>query len=405
MIHLNLLKSSFFLATSLILLSSLSAQLYWDTNAVNPGTGETANGFWGDSEANWSQDSGGAVDTIAYSEGSDVVFAAGSELLSANVSVLSRQVISSLSFEEGAVTLNGADLVGDSESVNITVADAASVRLNTIGLFNADFDVQGSGVLHASAITGGSDMVKTGTGTAIFDRLDARLTVSQGSVIYTGSGAAKLKNVTVHSGASLILQGDAFDGGKRNLTVMSGGIVEWGAGLTQTISQLEGDGSIIGHRGSAIKVGGDNKSASFDGSILGGMDIYSIGAGSFTLSEASKVEFVVGENGLSNHLLGDPEQATRTQLNGTFFIDLSEADLTVGNAWLIVDVATLDESFGESFRMENFSESDGVWIYDGNGLLRFSEATGYLAVIPEPSFLSYWFACCGFCLAVARRRA
>jgi hypothetical protein len=383
----------------------MAAQIYWDTNGSISGAGANADGTWDDTTQNWTTSSAGTISTIAYPGNRDVVFAAGNDLIRANVFVSTSQEISGLTFEDGAVTLSGAQLISDSDLIHISVADGASATLNNIGVFSANFDVQGSGTLHVSAITGGSDMIKSGSGTATFYRLDARLTVAEGAAIFTGANAAKLKNAVVNSGASLILQGEAFDGFKRNLTVDAGGVVEFAAGLTQTISQLDGSGSIVGGDGAVIKVGGDNKSATFDGRIAGGMDVYSIGSGSFTLSDNSTFEIVVKGNGVSNSLQGDGVNSTTTQLNGEFIFDLSEADLSVGNSWLIVDVGALDETYGDTFKISNFRESvEGVWVSDANGLLQFSESTGYLAVIPEPSAGTMLFIGLSFLIACVKRR-
>lgn len=96
-----LLKSSSSLLASLALATTASAQLYWDTNGATPGAGNPADGTWDAAASNWSTDSTGSSATSTYVSGSDVVFSAGSDAATAEVTVSGTQNVSSLSFEEG----------------------------------------------------------------------------------------------------------------------------------------------------------------------------------------------------------------------------------------------------------------------------------------------------------------
>ncbi|MDD3277154.1 MAG: hypothetical protein PHP93_08910, partial [Kiritimatiellales bacterium] len=80
-------------------------------------------------------------------------------------------------------------------------------------------------------------------------------------------------------------------------------------------------------------------------------------------------------------------------LGGSFNFNLDAADLTLDNIWSIIDVASLNETFTDTFSVTGFAEeSAGVWT---NGVdLVFSETTGVLSVIPEPSVLAMF--ACGF---------
>jgi hypothetical protein len=232
-------------------------------------------------------------------------------------------------------------------------------------------------------------MTKTGTGTATFDRLDAILTINGGKVVYTGLVANKLKNTTVNNGGTLRLESSAFDGNKMNLGVNEGGLVEFAAGVSTTVSFFTGIGTVAAEGNNTLKVGGDNKSTTFAGTITGDLDLWAIGTGTFT--DNASMEFIIGNDGVNNAILGDG--AGTIILGGSFDFNLTGADLTANNSWSIVDVANLNETFGDTFSVTGFTEeSAGVWT---NGVsLVFSETTGVLNVIPEPSVLAMFV--CGF---------
>ncbi|MDD3276188.1 MAG: hypothetical protein PHP93_03945 [Kiritimatiellales bacterium] len=371
------LRLSFVAFAALLLgCSAHAATLYWDTNGSTSGAGNPADGIWDtNTTANWSTDASGLAATTVYTDGSDVVFSAGSDAATATVTASGTPVFHSLTFEEGNVTIN-ATLNDDTTTSSITVKNGANASIAGGG-FNGAFDIQGNGIFFADAITGGGGMSKEGTGTATFGRLDATLTVNGGTLIYTGLNAAKLKGATVNADAVLRLEGNTFDGTKRNVTVNAGGRLELAAGVDQTISYFQGTGTVAGE-GATLRVGGDNKPTTFAGTITGDLDLWAVGTGTFT--DNASMEFVISSNGVNNAILGD---GTGTIiLGGSFNFNLTGADLAVGNSWTLVDVANLNETFGASFSVTGFTESSaGVWT-NAEGNLVFSESTGVLSVIP-----------------------
>lgn len=384
---------------------ALTAQtLYWDTNGATPGAGNPADGVWDDTATNWTPDAAGSTTTSAYSAGSNVIFSAGSDAATAIVDVTGTQQVTSLTFKNGDVAINGGfiDDEGDGR-IEINVNSGAFGSLNSQGNINADFNIEGT--FYANAIIGGSTMSKTGAGTATFDRLDAILTINQGTVIYTGAVSAKLKNTVVNDTGALQLTGNAFDGTKRNLTVNTGGSFNMAAGVTQTVSFLTGGGSLTGGAGSILGVGGDNKSTTFSGSIGERLSIRSGGTGSFTLDDATSMTFTIEGNGVNNAIIGDGVNDTTTNLDGEFVFDLTGADLTPGNSWLIVDVDALNETFGGTFNIASFTNGGGVWTYDSDANLTFNESTGTLAYsIPEPGTYALLLGLAVAGLAYRRRR-
>ncbi|MDF3128937.1 hypothetical protein P0Y35_07000 [Kiritimatiellaeota bacterium B1221] len=377
--------------------------LYWDTNGAAAGAGSIADGTWDESTtANWTTDAAGTSATGTYTSGSDVVFSAGSDVTSANITVSGTQIVNSLTFKEGNVVLSGSNLDDLSGSnVDITVNSGASGTIS-VGSFNSNLAIEGS--FNASTLGSGGYVYKTGAGTATINRLDARIIINGGTIISSGVGGKKIKQTTINNSGTLRITGDTLVSGKTTMAVNTGGTLEMAAGISQTVSFFTGGGSVIGEAGSELKVGGDNKSTTFDGDISGDLDLFSIGTGSFTLSDSSSMEFQISGDGANNAILGDGINDTATNLNGSFSFDLSGADLTAGNSWQIVDIAGLNETFGGTFNVVDFTNNSGVWTNDSNSDLIFSQATGALTVIPEPSTLSLMIGFAGLTFLMFRNR-
>lgn len=100
------------------------------------------------------------------------------------------------------------------------------------------------------------------------------------------------------------------------------------------------------------------------------------GVSGATLSTTGKLAFKIGANGVNNSITG----AAPFLFEGAFTIDLSTAGNVVGNSWTLVDVATVVETFADSFSIEGFTENFGFWT-SADGRYQFSEATGKLTRI------------------------
>jgi autotransporter-associated beta strand protein len=93
----------------------------------------------------------------------------------------------------------------------------------------------------------------------------------------------------------------------------------------------------------------------------------------FYLAEGSSLAFVIGPDGVNNQLDG-PGLAI---LDGAFVFDLGNADKRDGSKWQVIDVAKLDTNFGAIFKVEGFTNVDGIWV---NEEFQFNPATGVLMV-------------------------
>jgi autotransporter-associated beta strand protein len=126
--------------------------------------------------------------------------------------------------------------------------------------------------------------------------------------------------------------------------------------------------------------------------ILGGQNTYEgntiVDAGTLELADNASMLFMVGDDQVNNRIVGDASNAT-LNLNGIFYFDLTNASITAGDFWNIVDVGNLNESFSSTFEVFStlgaFTQISDVWSIQENGTTyEFSEATGILTVIPEP---------------------
>lgn len=101
------------------------------------------------------------------------------------------------------------------------------------------------------------------------------------------------------------------------------------------------------------------------------------------LTSTSTYTFALGADGVNNQIRGLSATQSKLVANGTFVFDLSHADPTEGNSWKVVDVDSLEETFGPTFRVDGFfAEEDGLrWtlVKDGH-TWTFDESIGSLDV-------------------------
>jgi autotransporter-associated beta strand protein len=127
-----------------------------------------------------------------------------------------------------------------------------------------------------------------------------------------------------------------------------------------------------------------------------------VSAGTLELADNAGLKFVIGASGVNNSIEG----TGTALLDGDFTFDLVGASTTLGSSWLVVNNATLSETFGGTFSVAGFSPLGlDLWTspIDANTQYVFSETTGTLAVaaIPEPTSLALLGLTAG---ALIRRR-
>ncbi|MDB2506107.1 right-handed parallel beta-helix repeat-containing protein [Opitutales bacterium] len=193
-------------------------------------------------------------------------------------------------------------------------------------------------------------------------------------------GAIRLSNTSYDrigldllGNGSLIASGSSFNDGSA-ATLGTGQWTQagdvWGSG-NLTISSNANYGKVIiagdiSHKGNTTI---DNKSA---GMVL-------------ELGASSTYTFYPTITGICNQINGQDPTNSQLIANGTFIINTATANLTDGNSWVLVDLSSLEESFGNSFAVQGFTNSSDNWTrIDGNRIWTFMEATGVLTLSNNP---------------------
>ncbi|MGN6370038.1 MAG: PEP-CTERM sorting domain-containing protein [Phycisphaerae bacterium] len=188
-------KSALALATTLASLFALpspshAATLYFDTNGTTDGsTNSTSQQTWNSSATDWSTDSTGNSPTSTYIDGSDAVFSAGSNAVSAfTVSTAGSKIANSITIEEGTLTFT----------------PSTTPPTRTIG-------------------PGGITLAPTASGTLTFNDNNGGLTmILSASQPWTNNHASANFNVTNNAGKNKIL-GNATAGNTFTLTASANG--------------------------------------------------------------------------------------------------------------------------------------------------------------------------------------
>ena len=215
------------------------------------------------------------------------------------------------------------------------------------GLLNSGTDTTGNGnftVNSAGGVTLGNRVINAGTGTI-------SLTSATG---YAVTGNATLQSAALTMGDTRDI---AITAGK-TLTLKTTGT------LTNNIS-----GAALAITGGAVTLAGSNNT--YTGNTL-------VNGGTLALASGGSLTFKIGANGVNTQLTG----TGTANLDGTFKLDLTTAAATPGNAWTLVNVATLTETFGPAFAVDGFAENANVWtMIRDNKKWTFTEADGKLTVV------------------------
>lgn len=204
-----------------------------------------------------------------------------------------------------------------------------------------------------------------------------------GSLVYkSGSVATNINTVTINN---LTMNGGTVNNASNFLSpfILAGnGISIQGTG-TSTLFANNGEvtvtAPISGSTGTLLL--STNGGTAGRRVILSGVNTYTGaiqvgGLSGAVLTSAGKLAFTIGANGVNNSITG----AAPFVFEGAFTINLAAAGNTVGNSWTLVDVATVVETFTESFNIEGFTENFGFWT-SADGRYQFSEASGKLTRI------------------------
>jgi autotransporter-associated beta strand protein len=157
-------------------------------------------------------------------------------------------------------------------------------------------------------------------------------------------------------------------------------------------SPLTGPGGITKIGGNQLKLGSVN---TYTGNTV-------INAGVFTIEDNGSLLFSINASGVNNQITGNG--TGNLNLFGHFAFDLTNA-APVGS-WTIINLAGIAggaANFGANFSVTGWTDNgDNTWSF---GNYTFSETTGILTAVPEPSTVALLCVSLGFGLStVARRR-
>lgn len=277
----------------------------------------------------------------------------------------------------GAVSISGRSQTGETHSstvvFNATGNDIGAVTLNSdvnkrvtlrIGADNALATNQNLTITRGIVDLAGNDQTinalsgVAGSGTTGPTALITNSAASTTSVLTVGNGGG---------GATM------------------GGVIENGAGIV-----------------ALTKVGAGSQT-------LSGVNTYTgnttVSAGTLVLADNAELRIDVNGVGSNTQVLGT---GTLT-LNGDFRFDLTGASTAYGTTWTIVNVGTLNETYGGTFQVFStlgaFTNNAGVWTRNENGMdYVFTQSTGLLTVVPEPSILGLLAGGLTGLLVLRRRR-
>lgn len=362
----------------------------------------------------------GGGSALQAASGAELVIRAdgGNDRLTINTPILDSGTNSLTKTGVGSLTLGGANTYAGTTSVvagTLTVAtaaslaDASSVVVNG-GTYatNSSTDIitaltlkngviGGTGIHQAgsyalengsvtSRLGGGGTLTKTTSGMVL---LSAVNTYTGGTVISGGTFATSPVGRLDDSGSVTIQGGSVYEiGGPDTVgdVVLVDGTIR-GPGLLTSAYYDVRQGSIaapFAGTGSLVKTtSGTVTLSSAANTFTGGIDIQ---AGTLVLADNGRLNFKI-DSTISNQVAG----AGTFTVDGDFAIDLSAADLTDGNTWVLVDPA-LTESYGATFTIPGFTETANVWTkVDGANTWTYTEATGVLSLeIAPPGGFANW---------------
>jgi autotransporter-associated beta strand protein len=265
----------------------------------------------------------------------------------------------------GDTSISGQKTHSGGSTINATFTNAQCViNASSIGPAGAPT----SGPFGTGGLTlGGSGTARLRAGTGSDITIGNPVTILSGGVVFT----------TVASEKSLTFTGPAtMVGGNRQLTVV--------LGQNDPTKSVEFSGG-IGDDGSGRNLTKGNSGTL----ILSGTNTYTgdtiVNGGTLDLAAAGQLQFVIGTNGANNQINGNGTGINN--LDGSFNLDLTGADTTLGNSWTLVDTNSVTATFGATFSVKStsgdFFEAANVWTLDvgGGNALSFSEDSGVLSVV------------------------
>lgn len=229
----------------------------------------------------------------------------------------------------------------------------------------------------ANIITLGS----SGNGDATLINTASSTTVSNNIVVASGTGGKLvLGSNSTSAVTNTTYSGTLLLNGNVNLSSQKSAGAD-----TRYTGVISGNGGVTIEGVGKTQFG--NASASITNTYKGNTTLTE--TSSLALSDNAKMTFYIGANGVNNKITATGGNNNALTLDGDFMFDLTGA--AANGTWQIVDVSLLNETFGATFGVYTstgtaWTENANVWTYASGGTTySFSEATGVLSAVPEPT--------------------
>ena len=377
------------------------ADPFWDLNGTTAGSGGTGgtapSGTWSTSLANWNPVAAGTSATAVWNNGDAAVFSAGSNATgSYTVNVSGSITASTITFEEGTVTLggistpaltiSGAGGVTINSTINGTTTFASSLgtvvlsdNVDSAWTNNSSQDfVVASGVKigdKGTLILGGSG---SGTISGIISQVNSSGS-HQGALVKTGAGNFTLTGANTYGGGT---NGTTINNGTLFVNNTTGSGTGTGAVTVNNTGTLGGSGTITG----AVTVSGSTAAINA-GATAGAVGTLNINNGALTALTLTSSKFIV-----------DMTATTADQLNITGLVSLSAATLQLsiangttfaaGQQFTLINNDVVDAITGTFSNAPTGIDTIGGYLW----VVSYTGGTGndfVLTAVPEPST---WFA-------------
>jgi autotransporter-associated beta strand protein len=279
----------------------------------------------------------------------------------------------------GSLTFTGTNAHSGTTTVNGGIF--AVVNATALGDTIGGTTVAGGNVDASVTITGGLTLGEAWTlGGRQLDNADsAHIRSLLGDNVLTGlvtpGTGGNNYNIMVDAG-SLVMAGDFVPAG----TVT-------GARSLQLIGFTEGEWSGSIQDGTAVVtvnlLGSATWTLSGNNTYTG--DTFIEEFNTLELAPDGELRFAPGANGTSGRVTGNGT----ANLDGTFVIDVTNAEIAEGNQWILVNAATA--VYGETFAVAGFSKSGVVWTRTADGKeWTFDQSDGTLSLALVPSGYATW---------------
>jgi autotransporter-associated beta strand protein len=327
---------------------------------------------------------------------------------------------------EGNIIINGLSSVdariGATNSDASTTLTIGTASTTITGNYTAPISVMGNGIndIQASIQTSGG-ITRVNAGTL---RLSGNNTHTGNTTLGGGAGGALIlanqfavgnSTINITNGSSNANQ-IQFEGGT---AYTLGGLASAAGGTAKNIALINDSSAAV-----ALSVGNNNADTAYNGILSGSGSLIKIGSGNLTLSgnntytgnttvtsgtlilaDGGELRLQIGATGVNNQINGNGILS----LVGDLRFDLAAASTTFGDSWNVLTVDTLTETFDPTFEVfsttGNFTNSGGLWtITENSAIYQFSQATGLLSVIPEPTTWALLGGSLTALLAFRRRR-